>query len=300
MKPRDLKAEHHFVDLPRLRMHYVEKGSGPLVVLLHGFPENWWSWRHQLQPLVDAGFRVVAPDLRGYGDTDKHGPFDLDTLAMDVGHLVESLGAERAVKVVGHDWGGAVAWHLAAFKPQFCERLAVLNCPHPAMMREALLVRRSPKQLLKSWYFFAFQVPLFPEWLLTRRHAKGLVQVLRGNALDRAHFGPDELKPFRDALLRPGTATAMIDWYRESVRAGFRERRHPRPYPVIQQETLLLWGMNDRALSFDELVPGTEAHAPRLAVQPIEPSGHFVQSERPDRVNPLLIDFLRKPAASKA
>ena len=103
MKPADLQVTHHFVQLPSLRMHYVEAGTGPLVVLLHGFPENWWSWRYQIQPLADAGFRVVAPDLRGYGETDKHGPYDLDTIAGDVCSLIESLGAEKRAHIVGHN-----------------------------------------------------------------------------------------------------------------------------------------------------------------------------------------------------
>lgn len=301
MKPKDLKAEHHFVDLPRLRMHYVEKGQGPIVVLLHGFPESWWSWRHQFGPLVEAGFRVVAPDLRGYGDTDKHGPFDLDTLVRDVGHLIESLGGERKVRVVGHDWGGEVAWHLASFRADFCERLAVINCPHPAMMRRALLDEPSARQLVRSWYMFFFQLPLLPEWALTRRHAKAMVGLLRGNALDRSNFGPDELKPFRDAILRPGAATAMINWYREAMRGGFRERKHPRVYPVIDRDVLLLWGVNDRALGYNELVPGTKAWAPRLKIEGLEPAGHFVHSERPDLVNPLLVDFLKHaPTAAAA
>lgn len=299
MKPADLKVRHHFVQLPSLRLHYVEAGEGPLVVLLHGFPESWWSWRYQLQPLADAGFRVIAPDLRGYGETDKRGPFDLDTLAGDVCHLIEALGEKRA-KIVGHDWGGGVAWHLAAHRPEFCERLAILNCPHPAKMSEALLARPAWAQLKKSWYFFFFQLPWLPEWLLTRDDAGNLVRVLKASSVDRSHFSPEELRPFRDAIQRPGAAAAMVNWYRTAVRQGFRTLRKPAPYPPITCETMLVWGMQDPALGFDELVPGTEKWAPKLAIEEVPGCGHFVQSERPADVNRALLRFLSASAPATA
>jgi pimeloyl-ACP methyl ester carboxylesterase len=293
MKPTDLAVTHHFVDLPRLRMHYVEVGQGPLVVLLHGFPENWWSWRYQLQPLADAGFRVIAPDLRGYGETDKHGPYDLDTLADDVCHLIESLG-ERHARIVGHDWGGGVAWHLASKRPEFCERLVVLNCPHPVVMRKKLLSAPSISQLKKSWYFFFFLVPGVPEWLLTRDDAGNLVRTLKASSIDRHHCSPDELRPFRDGIQRPGAAKAMIDWYRTIVGHSLT---HPFSQPVyddITAETLLIWGMKDPALGYTDLVPGTERYVPRLRVEQVPNCGHFVQSERPEHVNPALVKFLKE------
>ncbi len=292
MKPTDLAVTHHFVDLPRLRMHYVEVGQGPLVVLLHGFPENWWSWRYQLQPLADAGFRVIAPDLRGYGETDKHGPYDLDTLADDVCHLIESLG-ERRAKIVGHDWGGGVAWHLASKRHEFCERLVVLNCPHPVVMRKKLLSAPSLSQLKKSWYFFFFLVPGVPEWLLTRKDAGNLVRTLKASSIDRHHCSPEELRPFRDGIQRPGAAKAMVDWYRTIVGHSLT---HPFSQPVyddITAETLLIWGMKDPALGFADLVPGTERYVPRLRVEQVPNCGHFVQSERPEHVNPALVKFLK-------
>jgi pimeloyl-ACP methyl ester carboxylesterase len=292
MKPTDLAVTHHFVDLPRLRMHYVEVGQGPLVVLLHGFPENWWSWRYQLQPLADAGFRVIAPDLRGYGETDKHGPYDLDTLADDVCHLIESLG-ERRAKIVGHDWGGGVAWHLASKRPESCERLVVLNCPHPVVMRKKLLSAPSLSQLKKSWYFFFFLVPGVPEWLLTRKDAGNLVRTLKASSIDRHHCSPEELRPFRDGIQRPGAAKAMVDWYRTIVGHSLT---HPFSQPVyddITAETLLIWGMKDPALGYADLVPGTERYVPRLRVEQVPNCGHFVQSERPEHVNPALVKFLK-------
>ncbi|PZR09805.1 MAG: hypothetical protein DI536_20915 [Archangium gephyra] len=292
MKPSDLAVTHHTIALSKLRMHYVDAGEGPLVVLLHGFPENWWSWRYQIQPLVDAGFRVIAPDLRGYGDTDKHGPYDIDTITDDVCQLISALGFGK-VKIVGHDWGGAVAWHLASKRPEFCERLTVMNCPHPVIMREALINKPSWPQLKKSWYFFFFQLPLLPEWLLTRRDAQGTVRTIKGSSIDRSHFSAEEMRPFRDGIQKPGAAKAMIGWYRHIVREGLTNPFNPPAYEQIDVDTLLIWGMKDPALGYTELVPGTEKHVPKLKLVQVPDCGHFVQAERPDAVNPALISFLR-------
>jgi pimeloyl-ACP methyl ester carboxylesterase len=292
MKPSELQVTHHFVQLPHLRLHYVEAGHGPLVILLHGFPETWWSWRYQVQPLVDAGFRVIAPDLRGFGETDKHGPFDLDTTAGDVCALIESL-AEKKARIVGHDWGGGLAWHLAAKRGEFVERLVVLNCPHPSVMRKALLTKPSLGQLRRSWYMFFFQLPGLPEWLLTKNDAEIVAKMLKAASMDRAHFTEEDVRPFRDAIQRPGAASAMLGWYRAAIGQGLA---HPTKSPsdgLITADTLLVWGKADPALDYDVLVPGTEAYAPKLKVKQIEGAGHFVHAERPDAVNPILRDFLK-------
>jgi pimeloyl-ACP methyl ester carboxylesterase len=276
---------HRTTDLRGLKMHWVEAGAGPTVVLLHGFPEMWWSWRHQIRPLAEAGFRVVAPDQRGYNDTDKHGPYDLDTLTDDICRLIDSLGAGPTARIVGHDWGGAVAWALAALRPEHVERLAVLNCPHPLAMRTGIF---KPRQALKSWYIFLFQVPGLAEWLLTRDDASNLARMLKSNVVDRTNFTREELRPFLDAIQKPGAAKAMIGWYR----AMPKQMINPPKIPQINCQALLLWGMTDSALGFDDLVPGTEKWVPKLKVQRIEGSGHFVQSENPAAVNEALLRFL--------
>ena len=150
-------------------LHYVEAGDGPMVVLLHGFPEFWYGWRQQIAPLVDAGLRVVAPDLRGYNLSSKpegFADYTADKLAGDVRGLIRELGAESAM-VVGHDWGGSVAWSLAMNHPEVVERLVILNAAHPRRLNEGL---RHPRQLLRSWYFFYFQFPGLPEHRARRRH----------------------------------------------------------------------------------------------------------------------------------
>jgi pimeloyl-ACP methyl ester carboxylesterase len=292
MKPADLQVTHHFVQLPSLRMHYVEAGQGPLVVLLHGFPETWWSWRYQVKPLVDAGFRVIAPDLRGYGETDKHGPFDLDTTTNDVCALIESL-AEKKARIVGHDWGGGLAWHLAAKRHEFVDRLVVLNCPHPSVMRKKLLTRPSLNQLKRSWYMFFFQLPGLPEWALTRNDAEAVVRSLKATSTNRDHFSDEDVRPFRDAIQRPGAAEAMLGWYRAAVRSSFRHPLTAQSDGLITADTMLIWGLDDPALAFDVLVPGTERYAPKLKVRQVPGAGHFVHAEKPDAVNPLLTAFLK-------
>jgi pimeloyl-ACP methyl ester carboxylesterase len=268
-------------------MHYVTKGQGPLVMLLHGFPESWWSWRYQIDALVNAGFRVVAPDLRGYGDTGKQGPYDLDTICADVKALIAHLGETRA-HIIGHDWGGATAWHFATFHPELTQTLAVLNCPHLVVMRKAIL-GGSWAQMKRSWYMFLFQLPWLAEWLLTKDDAGNLARVLRASSVNKDHLSPDEIRPFRDAIQKPGAAAAMVGWYRAAFRGVFDKR----VYPEISARTTLIWGKADSALGFDDLVPGTEKFAPKLSVKPVEGAGHFVQSERPQDVNPLLLEHLK-------
>lgn len=287
MKPSDLDfVTHHTEDIGGLKMHWVEAGAGPTVVLLHGFPEMWWSWRHQIRPLADAGFRVVVPDQRGYNDTAKEGPYDLETLSGDVCNLIDHLGAGPKARIVGHDWGGGVAWFLAARRPEHVERLAVLNCPHPLMMRAGFL---KPRQTLRSWYMFFFQVPALAEWLLTKDGASNLLRMLKGNAVNRANYSDEELRPFAEAIQKPGAAKAMVGWYRAIPGQLMR----PIVNADVDVDTLLVWGMKDGALGYDELVPGTERWVKKLEIVKVENAAHFVQSDEPETVNRALIDFLK-------
>jgi pimeloyl-ACP methyl ester carboxylesterase len=266
--------------------------SAPLVLLLHGFPESSRSWRHQLPALAAAGFRAVAPDLRGYGGSDKHGPYDLETLAGDAAGLVASLGRERAT-VVGHDWGGAVAWGTAHHAPERVERLVVLNCPHPASMRRELLT--NPRQLTRSSYMFFFQLPWLPERALTRDGARQIARALRGGSHVREAWPREELDRAREAFLRPGVASAALGYYRAAARRPDIARRLAARHPITAP-TLILWGVHDRFLGEETIrparlrpyfAPGNEPEIRR-----IEQAGHFVQNEAPERVNEELVDWL--------
>src|SRR3954468_12951859 len=213
-----MDVTHRRVDLGNgISLHCAEAGRGPLVLLLHGFPEHWASWRYQVPALAAAGFRVVAPDLRGYGESDKPRGLDayrVDVLAEDVARLVTALGAERAA-VVGHDWGGALAWYAGMWHPEEVSRIAVLNCPHPSRMAQAL---RTARQRLRSWYMFFFQLPFLPEALLRANGFAALRWAFRADPLRKGAFAPEDLEGIVRAAAMPGALTAMVDWYRAMLR----------------------------------------------------------------------------------
>jgi pimeloyl-ACP methyl ester carboxylesterase len=266
--------------------------DGPLVLLLHGFPELSRSWRHQLPALAGAGYRAVAPDLRGYGQTERRGPYDLGTLAADVAALVRALGRERAI-VCGHDWGGAIAWAAATYDGRVVERLVVLNCPHPAVLARELLV--NPRQLARSRYMFAAQLPWLPERLLARDRAAAIARALRGGAYRRDAFPDEELERYREAFASRGAAAAALAYYRTAFRRGGSLARDARARPVAVP-VLIVWGVHDRFLGLETIAPVKTA--PFLApgnvpaVVLIEDAGHFVQNEAPGEVNRAILEWL--------
>jgi pimeloyl-ACP methyl ester carboxylesterase len=246
--------------------------------------------------LGEAGYRAVAPDLRGYGQTELRGPYDVRTLVDDVTGLVSALGRERAV-LVGHDWGGAVAWSTAALQPSYVDRLVVLNCPPPAELYRAML--RSPSQLARSWYILFFQVPWLPERRMAANGAEVVARSLVGGSHGRGVWPADELAAYRAAFARPGRAKVAIDWYRAALRPKLRPRRRGSPKRVAAP-TLVLWGVEDRFLGRELVSPVrlrralAEGNVPSVVW--IEDAGHFVQNEAPERVNAELVDWLG-PAA---
>lgn len=271
-----------------VRLHYVEAGTGPLVLLLHGFPEFWYEWRLQIPALAAAGFRVVAPDLRGYGQSEKPRGicgYRVEVLVADVVGLIRHLGAERA-SLVGHDWGGVIAWYFAMLHPERLERLAVLNAPHPAAFAREL---RTPDQLRRSAYAFAFQLPWLPELLLRAGDFRLLERVLRTEPLRPGAFSDRDIERYEEAWREPGALRAMTDYYR-AVRCG-----RP-PVRAIHVPTLLIWGERDRHLR-PRLTEGLRGWVPELRLERIPDASHWVAVDAPDRVNRLLSDFLRPTRA---
>lgn len=281
---------HRYAVVNGIRLHWVEAGTGPLVVLLHGFPEFWYSWRHQIPALAEAGFRVVAPDLRGYNESEKPAGirrYRLETLADDVLAIIHALGQERCA-VVGHDWGGAIAWFLAMRHPQAVENLIVLNAPHPERFFQEL---RTPAQLRKSWYVFFFQLPWLPERLIRADDYAGLGRILRTDPVRPDAFTEADIQCYKQALAQPGALTAAIHYYRALFRRNLlRFRRQIRP---IHAPTLLIWGEQDRYLGIG-LTQGLERWVPNIRVERIPEASHWVQADAPERVNSLIIGFLRK------
>jgi pimeloyl-ACP methyl ester carboxylesterase len=288
-----MELRHRFVDANGIRVHIAEQGEGPLVVLLHGFPEFWYSWRHQLPALAAAGFRAVAPDLRGYNLTDKpRRGYDIESLVEDVVALTRALGEERA-HIVGHDWGGIIAWQAAWRRPDVVRSLTVMNAPHPGAF--AQYVRRHVSQLLKSSYMLFFQVPRLPEWGLTRRDGEAVVRAFRSAAARPDAFTPAELDAFRDAFLRPGVARCAIAYYRHALRQG----RRALPTSPIEVPTLVLWGERDPVLERgmnDDLARWVN----EITIKFIPEAGHWTQQEAPDVVSSELVEWLRAPGRARA
>jgi pimeloyl-ACP methyl ester carboxylesterase len=278
---------HRYAIVNGLRLHYVEMGTGPLVVLLHGFPEFWYSWRYQLPALAAAGFRAVAPDLRGYNESAKPphvADYRVESLADDVAGLVAALG-ERDAVVVGHDWGGAIAWSLPLRHPGLVRRLVVLNAPHPAAFLREL---RTPAQLLRSWYLFFFQLPALPEWILRAGDFASLERTLRTEPVRPGAFSDEDIRLYKRALSRRGALTAAINYYRAAFRRLHRLARQLRP---LSLPTLLIWGEHDRYLGL-RLIEGLEPWVPNLRLVRLPNASHWVQNDAPEEVSRLLVDFL--------
>jgi pimeloyl-ACP methyl ester carboxylesterase len=288
---RGVELVHGYADLGDVRLHYVEAGEGPLVLLLHGFPQFWYQWRHQIPALVGAGFRVVAPDMRGYNLSDKPlgvRAYRVELLARDVERLIVACGGEAA-DVVGHDWGAIVAWTAAMRHPERVEKLAILNVPHPARFPDGLM---SPMQLLRSSYAFFFQIPRLPEEVIRAGDFALLRSVLRGDPVRPGTFSEEDVQRYVEAISRPGALTATINYYR----ALLRNPRETRALlKRIEAPVLVIWGERDRFLSRRLSEPPHLWVPDLLGVKRLPDASHWVAEDRPLEVNTLLLDFLRSP-----
>jgi epoxide hydrolase 4 len=278
-----------YADVGDVKLHYVEAGDGPLIVLLHGFPEFWFGWRLQIAPLAAAGFRVVAPDTRGYNLSSRPGDvaaYTADKLATDIRGLIRELGAESAM-LVGHDWGGSIAWTMAMNHPEVVDRLAILDAAHPRRLNEGL---RHPSQLRRSWYFFFFQPPGLPERIVRARHWRFFRNFLRDA---RPAYTKDEIDRYVEAWSQPGAATGMINYYRAAVRKQSPEIR------PISAPTLVIWGQRDRYLG-PHLAEPHHDDVPNLdRVERLPDASHWIHHDEPERVTQLLIDFFAPARATK-
>jgi epoxide hydrolase 4 len=271
-----------------VRLHCVVAGSGPLLVLLHGFPEFWYSWRHQI-PVLAQHYTVVAPDLRGYNESDKPPrvkDYRISHLVEDVAGMIESFGEQRAI-VAGHDWGGAIAWALALTRPEMVEKLIALNIPHPRMFVQHLLT--NPRQLARSWYVFFFQLPWLPEFALRASNFRAIEETFRSSTATPSLLSPDVTMQYTSAIAKPGALTAALNYYRAAGRYGILSQLNSQT--VVSQPTLLIWGEQDIALG-KELTHGLERYAPDLTVRYLPDASHWVQQDRPERVNQYILDFL--------
>jgi len=285
----DLVA-HRYADLGDARLHYVEAGEGPLVVLLHGFPQFWYMWRFQIPALAEAGFRVVVPDMRGYNLSDKPpkvSDYHVELLARDAERLIRACGEETAT-VVGHDWGAMVGWMAAMLHPGRVGRLGILNLPHPHRFARGLL---RPRQLLRSSYMFFFQVPRLPEAVLSASNFASLRYALRNEPVRPGTFSPEDIERYVEALARPGALYAALNYYRALFRRNpFESRGMLRR---IEAPVLVIWGEKDSLLGA-ELAEPDRYWVPDLQMERLPDAGHFVAEDRPEKVNALLLDFMNR------
>ncbi len=270
-------------------LHAVADGppDGTMVILLHGFPEFWYGWRHQIGSLAAAGFRVIVPDQRGYNLSDKPrsvGDYSMANLVSDVLCIIEQSGREH-VFLVGHDWGALVAWCVAAWHPEKVRGLVIMNVPHPAAMQRFLLTR--PRQLLRSWYVFFFQIPHLPELTFSARNFQtGVRSLVRSSR--PGTFSEEALSAYRSAWARKGAVGSMINWYRALLRRPFAHR-----VGDIEVRTLILWGKKDAFLQ-PELAPASLKYCANGSLIWFEQATHWVQHEEPEAVNRALLKFLTR------
>jgi pimeloyl-ACP methyl ester carboxylesterase len=258
--------------------------DGPLVILLHGFPEFWYGWQHQIDALAQAGYWVWAPDQRGYNLSDKPTGIEayaIDTLTADVIGLIDAAGRQKAV-LVGHDWGAAVAWWSAVCYPGRIERLVVMNVPHPVVMKK--YASRNLGQILRSWYIGFFQLPWLPETVMKQRNWTLLVRTLRSSS-QSGTFTDADLEQYRTAWSQPGALSAMINWYRASLQKPPARR----PSIRVTVPTLLIWGVRDQFLK-REMARLSIDLCDNGRVLFFENATHWVQHEEADQVSKLIID----------
>ena len=271
-----------------MQLHYREAGSGPLVILLHGFPEFWYSWRHLMPALAEAGYHAIAPDMRGYNLSGKPqgvGAYAIDTLAEDIAALIQHTG-ERRAHIIGHDWGGAVAWHLAMQHREMVDHLVILNAPHPRAFAREL---RTPGQLWRSRYMMFFQLPVLPEASIRRNDFAKIRRILREDPTRHDAFTDLDIDRYVAALARPWALTSAINYYRAAAR--FRPLHIPGYSSRIEASTLLIWGDRDKYLG-QGLTMDLERWVPKLTVEHLPDASHWVMADAPDDVERLVMNFL--------
>jgi pimeloyl-ACP methyl ester carboxylesterase len=283
---------HDTIHTNGIKLHYVTQGEGPLMLMLHGFPEFWYSWRHQI-PEFARDHKVVALDLRGYNDSEKpeaKSAYVMAEFIKDIKGVIEGLGYDRCV-LVGHDWGGAIAWSFAYAYPALLDRLIVLNLPHPAKFAEGL---RTPQQLLRSAYIFFFQIPVLPELLIQLNDFQALEAAFKGMAVDKTTFSNDDIEAYKNAFAKRDALTATLNYYRNMFAQGLTTS----DWGILTVPTLLIWGEADAALG-KELTYGTEKYVQDFRIRYIPNCSHWVQQEQPQLVNQLMREFLGERVGSR-
>ncbi|WP_162054315.1 alpha/beta fold hydrolase [Pontibacter pamirensis] len=270
-----------------IRLHVAEAGNpeGPVLLFLHGFPEFWYGWRKQLGFFAAKGFWVLAPDQRGYNTSSKPSgvkAYTISQLTTDIADLIQQV-ISRKVYLVGHDWGGAVAWAVAQHYPNLLEKLIILNMPHPEVMHQEL--RTNPKQLLMSWYTGFFQLPMLPEAYCRAFNFKALEKSMMLTA-NEGTFSKAEIKCYKVAWQQPQALTTMINWYRAYKYKTLYVSRE------VTVPTLMLWGRKDTFLS-DTMAQPSIAKCTNGQLVFMDNATHWLHHEKPDEVNSFIYEFIK-------
>lgn len=294
----DLPFATRFIDTGHARLECLMAGEGQdrVAVLLHGFPEAHFSWRHQIGFLAERGYEVWAPNQRGYGGSTRPqavSAYHVDHLCADVAGLIDQVAAGRPVTLMAHDWGALVAWVFAIRRLRPLERLVVMNVPHPARLPEEFR-RPGSDQLKRSWYVFLFQLPGLPELGLTAGRARAVGRAFSSMAIDKSRFPPEVLDAYRAQALLPGAARAMVNWYRANFRGNAFAPYRREVVAPITVPTLMVWGEEDTALHLN-LTTGYEGLVDDFTLVRLPGVSHWVQQEAPEAVNAALTGWLDRP-----
>jgi pimeloyl-ACP methyl ester carboxylesterase len=285
-----------FVEANGIRFHVKVEGDGPLVVLIHGFPQTSYAWHHVMPLLAERGFRVAAPDTRGIGQSSRPtriADYRLQVLGDDIAALIGALGADKA-SVIGHDWGGLIAWETAFAHPEVVDRLITVNGPPAHIPPQGWGARL--RQLSRSWYAFYFALPRNPERFLTRGHSQIMARLLRDG-----RFSPEEIALYRDVICQPGAAWAGLAYYRAWVR-GLRANAARLRGRTVTAPTLVIWGEQDPALGL-ELIEDMDRYVRGpLRIVRLPEENHWFVPNQPERFVDLVTAFLEEaflePAAA--
>ena len=286
MNSLSMDLEHTFFQLSDASLHALTAGDkgGDVLIFLHGFPEYCYGWHKQLPYFAGKGYYVVAPDQRGYNLSSKPAgvkSYTPEKLTADIVELIGQLGKEKVV-LVGHDWGGVVAWAIAMHHPYLLQKLVILNMPHPGVMQQHL--RQNPRQMLRSWYAAAIQIPVLPEIALQALNYKLLAFALTSTAQPNTFTG-ENLAAYREAWRQPGALSGMLNWYRAFKYTGLNLKRN------VEVPTLMLWGKKDAALGAEMAEPSIAKCTTGKLIF-LKDATHWLHHEQPEQVNQEILAFL--------
>ena len=288
--PNNYEIHNEFVKVNGIRMHYVTMGNGSLIVLLHGFPEFWYSWRYQI-PTLSKQFKVVAPDMRGYGETEKPVKIDaykIEKVVKDIVELIHGLGYEKAT-IAGHDWGGIIAWSIAMMAPDIVEKLIIMNAPHPAVYIKHM--HKNIKQILRSWYVFFFLIKGVPELILSSNNYKTLKTSLLKSSVRKESFTEKDIESYVSSW-KSGGISGGINYYRANLNLRYWSNSNAVSFPKIKVPVLQIWAECDVFLG-KELTKNTQEFIDASYPLHLIPNcGHWLQQEASDEVNGAMIKFL--------